>query len=142
MKTVQPKIKEVKRSWHLIDANEEVLGRLSSKISRLLVGKNKVYYAPFLDVGDFVVVTNAEKVVLTGKKSTSKVYRGHSGYPGGFKEVSFKSMLEKHPDRILRHAISGMLPDNKLKKGRLKRLKIVVGKENPYKDNISEYEKI
>ncbi|MEK7188276.1 MAG: 50S ribosomal protein L13 [Patescibacteria group bacterium] len=142
MKTVQPKIKEVKRSWHLIDANGEVLGRLSSRISRLLLGKNKVYYAPFLDVGDFVVVTNAEKVVLTGKKSTNKVYRGHSGYPGGFKEVSFKSMLEKHPDRILRHAISGMLPDNKLKKGRLRRLKIVVGKENPYAANISEYEKI
>ena len=136
MKTYQPTQKEVKRNWHLIDAKDEVLGRLSSKIAMLLIGKHKANYSAHMDSGDYVVVVNCEKVVVTGRKAYQKVYRSHSGYPGGFKEVSFKKMSAEFPDRIIIHAVSGMLPDNRLKNERLKRLKVVKGGENPYADKI------
>jgi large subunit ribosomal protein L13 len=132
MKTYQPKQGEIKREWHLIDAKDQVLGRISTQIANLLMGKNKVTFSTHMDSGDNVVVLNAEKVTLTGQKTSQKVYRSHSGYPGGFKEVSFDKMFEKHPERIIEHAVSGMLPDNRLKSKRLKRLIIVIGSKNPY----------
>lgn len=138
MKTYQPKQKEIKRSWHLIDAQGQVLGRLASKIAQLLTGKGKVGFSSHMDVGDFVVVVNSEKIKVTGRKADQKVYRRHSGYPGGFKEVSFAQMLTEHPERILQHAVSGMLPDNRLKKKRLARLKLVVGDKNPYEDKFKD----
>ncbi len=135
MKTYQPKEKEVKRDWHTINADGEVLGRLSSKIAGLLMGKNKATYSRHMDSGDNVVVLNAEKVVVTGKKSSQKVYRGHSGYPGGFKESKFEKVLKEHPERIIEHAVRGMLPDNRLKAPRMARLKVIVGDKNPYAKN-------
>ena len=134
MKTYQLKSKEVKRNWHLLDAKDAVLGRLASQIAALLMGKLKVDYSPHIESGDYVVVVNAEKIKVTGKKAQQKVYRSHSGYPGGFKEVSFAKMSKEHPERIIEHAVSGMLPDNRLKKARMAMLKVVVGEKNPYED--------
>lgn len=132
MKTYQPTNKDIKRQWHLVNAEGQVLGRMASQIARLLMGKHKASYSAHMDSGDFVVVLNAEKVKLTGKKTQQKVYRSHSGYPGGFKEISFERMLKEHPERIVGHAVSGMLPTNRLKKGRLARFTVVVGDKNPY----------
>jgi len=126
-KTYQPKEKEVKRGSHVIDAKGEVLGRLSTRIAGLLIGKGKATFTKHMDMGDSVTVVNAEKVVLTGKKASQKVYRSHSGYPGGFKERKFAQVLSEHPERILEHAVSGMIPDNRLKAERMKRLKVVIG---------------
>lgn len=137
MKTYQPK-GEVKREWHLMDAKDEVLGRISSEIAKLLMGKHKVTFSRHMDSGDNVVVVNADKFVVTGKKAVQKVYRSHSGYPGGFKEKKFEKVMELHPERILKNAISGMLPDNHLKAKRLARLKIVMGAENPYSDKFNK----
>lgn len=133
MKTYQPKGK-VERKWHLIDAKGEVLGRLSTKVAGLLMGKGKVTYSTHIDSGDNVVVLNVEKVEITGNKAKQKVYRGHSGYPGGFKESKFEKVMAEHPERILENSIKGMLPDNKLKAERMKRLNLVVGDKNPYEN--------
>jgi len=130
MKTFQPKQKEIKRNRHLIDAKDKILGRMATEVAGLLMGKHKANYSAHLDSGDFVVVVNAEKVELTGRKKQQKLYRRHSGYPGGFKEIKFAQMRQEHPERIIEHAVSGMLPDNRLKKDRMARLKVVVGKEN------------
>jgi len=127
MKTYQPKASEVKRSWHLIDADGVILGRMATEVARLLTGKNKPSFSRHMDMGDYVVVVNAEKVKLSGKKTKQKVYRSHSGYPGGFKEVTFAQMKKEHPERIVGHAVAGMLPDNRLKKDRMARLKVGVG---------------
>lgn len=132
MKTYQPKAKEVTRNWHLIDAKGEILGRLSTKIATLLTGKNKASYSTHMDMGDFVVVVNVEKIEVTGKKAQDKMYRRHSGYPQGFKERSYSQVMETHPERIIEHAVSGMIPDNRLKSERMLRLKLVVGDKNPY----------
>ena len=132
MKTYQPKAKEVKRNWRLVDAKGEILGRLASKVAQLLTGKGKATYSPHMDSGDYVVVINAEKIEVTGKKKTQKLYRSHSGFPGGFKEVSFAKMSLEKPEEIIKHAVMGMLPDNRLKRDRVTRLKIVVGDKNPY----------
>jgi large subunit ribosomal protein L13 len=140
MKTYQPKAGEVKRDWHLLDAKDEILGRISTKAAELLMGKGKSTFSYHMDSGDNVVVLNAEKVVVTGKKVKQKMYRRHSGYPGGFKERSYEMVMEEHPERILEHAISGMLPDNKLKAERMKRLKVVVGSENPHADKFQQKE--
>jgi len=134
MKTYQPTQKEVKRNWHLLDAKDAVLGRLATQVAVLLMGKHKAVYSAHMDSGDYVVVTNCEKVKLTGKKEEQKVYRGHSGYPGGLKEVALAKVRKEHPLRILEHAVSGMLPDNRLKADRMKRLKLIVGEKNPYKN--------
>ncbi|HKB88421.1 MAG TPA: 50S ribosomal protein L13 [Patescibacteria group bacterium] len=138
MKTYQPKAKEVTREWHLFDAKGEVLGRLSTKIANCLTGKNKPTYSTHMDMGDFVVVINAEKVEVTGKKEQQKAYRTHSGYPGGFKEKSYQQVMDIHPERILEHAVSGMIPDNRLKDPRMLRLKIVVGDKNPYEKQLAK----
>jgi len=134
-KTYQPKQKEVKRAWHLIDAKGEVLGRLASKVAILLMGKQKSTYSTHMDSGDNVVVINAEKIITTGKKAEQKVYRSHSGYPGGFKEVSFEKMSKEHPNRIIEFAVSGMLPDNRLKSDRMARLHVTKGEKHKYDNN-------
>lgn len=138
MKTYHPTQKEVKRNWNLVDAKGEILGRLASKVAQLLVGKGKTTYSPHMDSGDYVVVINAEKIEVTGKKKTQKLYRSHSGYPGGFKEVSFAKMSLEKPEEIIKHAVMGMLPDNRLKKDRLTRLKIVKGDKNPFEDKFEK----
>ena len=132
MKTFLPKIGDLERKWFLVDANDQVLGRLASEIAFVLMGKGKPTYTDFLDTGDFVVVVNAEKVKMTGKKWDDKVYYSHSGYPGGLKEVTAKRMLEKHPERIVQFAVKGMLPKNKLGRRMLKRLKVYSGSEHPH----------
>jgi large subunit ribosomal protein L13 len=134
MKTYQPKAKDIKRGWHLIDAKDTVLGRVSTQIAKLLMGKNKTSYSTHMDSGDFVVVVNAEKVAVTGKKASQKVYRHHSGYPGGLKEIKYVKLMKEKPERIIEHAVSGMLPDNRLKKARMARLTVVAGEKNPHED--------
>ena len=132
MKTYQPKRKEIERSWHLLDAKDQILGRLSTKVAELLMGKGKASFSTHMDSGDFVVVLNGEKIKVSGNKSSQKLYRSHSGYPGGYKEVKFERMMEKAPQRILEHAVSGMLPDNRLKSPRMARLRVVIGEANPF----------
>lgn len=132
MKTYQPKKDEVKRAWHLIDASDLVLGRLSTKIATLLMGKQKRTYSKHMDSGDFVVVLNADKIRVTGKKETDKIYFRHSGYPGGFKKESLSQIREKTPLRILELAVKRMLPANRLRSQRMNRLKLVAGDKNPY----------
>lgn len=132
IKTYQPKQKEVKRDWHLIDAKGKVLGRLASEVAILLMGKQKATYSTHMDSGDNVVVINAEKIVLSGRKPEQKVYRSHSGYPGGFKEVSFAKMKKEHPNRVVEFAISGMLPDNRLKSDRMARLHVTKGDKHKF----------
>jgi len=114
-----------------MDAKGKILGRLATEVAGLLMGKNKPSYSRHIDSGESVVVINAGEVVVTGRKASQKVYRGHSGYPGGFKEVKYEKMMAEHPERIIEHAVSGMLPDNRLKAERMKRLEVVVGDKNP-----------
>ena len=133
-KTYQPKAKDIKHNWHLVDAKGQILGRMASKIAQDLMGKQKVDYAPHMDMGDYVVVINADKVEVTGKKEKQKVYYKHSGYPGGFKEISYEKLKREKPGRIIELAVKRMLPANRLRDKRMRRLKIVVGEENPYKD--------
>ena len=132
MKTYQPKQKDVKRNWHFIDAKDQVLGRLATQIATYLTGKHKVNYSAHMDMGDYVVVTNAKKIVLTGNKVSQKVYRKHSGYPGGFKEIKFKKMLAEKPERIIELSVFGMLPENRLKRKRITRLKVFSEEKHPY----------
>ncbi len=136
-KTFQPKQKEVTRSWHLIDAKGQVLGRLATKVATLLMGKHKATYSTHMDSGDNVVIINAELIKTTGTKAEYKVYQGHSGYPGGFKEVTFAKMSKEHPARILEIAIKGMLPDNRLKSDRMARLHVTKGEKNKYSNQFS-----
>lgn len=138
MKTFQPKESEVKRDWHLIDAKDEILGRLATKVAELLMGKGKATFSRHMDMGDFVVVINAEKVAVTGRKTSQKLYRTHSGYPSGYKEKTYDMVMEAHPERIIEHAVSGMIPDNRLKKDRMLRLKIVVGDTNPFEKEFTK----
>lgn len=130
-KTYSQKPTEVERKWHLIDAAEApTLGRLSAKIATLLSGKNKATFTPHTDGGDFVVVINAEKVKVTGNKEEDKMYYRHSGFPGGLKEASLKELREKNPAMIIEKAVCGMLPTNKLRDDRMKRLKVYAGAEH------------
>ena len=138
MKTYQPKLKDIKRRWILIDMKGQILGRVATQIAGLLMGKTKENYVPHLDMGDYVVIINAKEVVVTGEKSKQKVYRGHSGYPGGLKEVSYKKLTKEQPLKVIEHAVSGMLPDNKLKSERMRRLKIFSDDKHPYSDKIAK----
>lgn len=139
MKTYHPTAKEVKRAWHLLDAKGAVLGRLVTQIATLLQGKNKPTYSPHMDSGDYVVIINAEKVRVTGRKAKQKLYRSHSGYPGGFKEIVFEKLQQKYPERIIEKAAFGMLPDNRLRKDRMARLKIIIGEKNPFANKFAEH---
>jgi large subunit ribosomal protein L13 len=123
---------EVERKWYVIDAEGKTLGRLASEIARILRGKNKPRYTPHVDVGDFVVVVNAEKVVVTGRKAEQKVYRRHSGYPGGMKETSYERMLERRPEEVLRKAVYGMMPKTRLARQQMRKLKIYAGPDHPH----------
>jgi len=132
VKTYYAKPGEVQRDWVLVDATDMVLGRLATRVAEILKGKTKPQYTPHIDVGDFVVVINAEKIRLTGNKAAAKSYFSHSGYPGGLKEVSFERMLEKHPERIIEKAVKGMLPKNSLGRSMGKKLKVYAGPEHPH----------
>ena len=128
------KIKEITRNWHLIDVSDQILGRITGKISRLLQGKHKVTYVPYLDSGDYIVVINAKKVKVTGKKSQNKIYTRYSGYPGGLKTITYEKMLREKPEEVIRHAVSGMLPKNKLRDRRLARLFIFKDENHKFGD--------
>lgn len=134
MKTTQPNQNKIERSWHLIDAKDQILGRLSTKAVNFLMGKNKVDYAPHVDMGDYVVIINAKNVKVTGNKFNQKLYRRHSQYPGGYKELTYKQMVEKDPRLVVNIAIKRMLPENRLRKNRLKRLFVYVGENHPHKE--------
>ncbi|PID27923.1 MAG: 50S ribosomal protein L13 [Candidatus Cloacimonadota bacterium] len=132
MRTVVPKQDMIKQDWYIVDASDQVLGRLASKIAAVLRGKNKPYYTPHLDTGDFVVVINADKVRLTGNKELQKVYKRYSGYPGGQKEISYKRMMAAKPEQIIEHAVKGMLPKNTLGRKIFRKLKVYAGAEHPH----------
>ncbi|MDA1060889.1 MAG: 50S ribosomal protein L13 [bacterium] len=132
MKTHIPKVDSIDRKWYILDAKDKTLGRISTGIANKLRGKDKAIFTPHMDCGDFVIVINAEKVKLTGKKLTDKMYHRHSGYPSGLKSESAKDVLEKKPTKILELAVSGMLPKNKLRKIFMKKLKLYAGEEHPH----------
>jgi len=132
--TAPTKQSDIKRFWHLVDANENILGRVSTKITTLLMGKSKPYFVRNLDCGDYVVVVNAGKVKVTGKKELLKKYYRYSGYPGGLKIEALGDLRERKPEDIIRHAVSGMLPQNKLRDRMLSRLFVFSGDEHQYRD--------
>ena len=132
MTTVMPSEADIQRKWYLVDAEDQVLGRLATQVATVLRGKHKVIYAPHLDVGDHVVVINAEKIHLTGRKLTDKIYRWHSGYIGGLREVSAERMLKAHPGRVIEWAVQGMLPKGRLGRAMAKKLKVYKGAEHPH----------
>ena len=131
-KTYYPKLEDLHSEWFLVDANDQLLGRLAAKISRILLGKHKPGFTPGVPMGDFVVVVNAERIRVTGNKMEDKMYAHHSGYPGGIKMITLQQQLSKHPERVIRSAVWGMLPHNKLGKELIKRLKIYAGPEHPH----------
>jgi large subunit ribosomal protein L13 len=130
MKTSSTKPADIKREWYIVDAEGKTLGRLASGIAKILKGKHKVYYSPHLDCGDFVVVLNAAKIHVTGKKLDEKKYYHHSGYPGGMKTTVLRTQLEKHPDRVIKAAVWGMLPKGRLGREIFKKLKVYRGIEH------------
>ena len=132
MKTFVTKPAEVERNWYVVDADGENLGRLASKIAVILRGKHKPIYSPSVDCGDYVIVLNAGKVTVTGRRLDQKVYYHHSGYPGGIKSITLRDQLEKHPTRPVELAVKGMLPKNKLGRKMLKKLKVYAGTEHPH----------
>lgn len=131
-KTYVPKTGEITREWVLVDANDQNLGRLATQIASLLIGKHKPYFTPGVDTGDFVVVVNCERIRVTGKKMTDKMYYHHTLYPGGLKAISLRDLLAKYPDRVIRKAVWGMLPHNKLGRKLLKKLKVYAGPDHPH----------
>ncbi len=132
MKTYQAKKEDLDHQWYLVNAEGKVLGRLATELAKILRGKNKPSFTPHVDTGDFVIVVNAEKVVLTGKKMKDKIYYHHTGYPGGLKEVNAEKLLAKKPTEILRIAVKGMLPKNSLSRQVLRKLKIYAGPNHPH----------
>lgn len=137
MKLTSPTKKaDIQRAWRLVDVKGKILGRVATHIAKLLIGKAKPYFVPHLDCGDYVVVINAAQVSFTGKKSTQKIYTSFSGYPGGLKKKTLVQLLKENPTRIIREAVSGMLPKNKLRNLMLKRLYIYVDEKHPYEGKI------
>ena len=132
MRTYTPKADEIEHRWWVVDATDKPLGRLATELARVLRGKHKPTYTPHLDTGDHVVVVNAEKVVLTGKKADQKTYFRHSGYMGGDKHIPFRRMIERHPERVIELAVKGMLPKNALGRVLRKKLKVYAGTEHPH----------
>ena len=132
MRTFSPKPADIDRQWHVIDAEDVVLGRLAVEVATLLRGKHKPTFAPHVDVGDFVVVVNAEKVALTGSKLDDKIAYRHSGYPGGLKATNYAQLLERFPERVVEKAVRGMLPKTSLGRDQLKKLKVYAGPEHPH----------
>lgn len=130
MKTFMPNAQNVERKWYVVDAEGQTLGRLASEVARVLSGKNKPIYTPHVDTGDFVVIINADKVVLTGKKLDQKMYRWHTGHPGGLKEVKYRDMMINKPEEVVMHAVKGMLPKNTLGRKMLTKLRVYRGAEH------------
>jgi len=136
MRTRSTKVSDIERNWHVIDASGKTLGRVATEIAVLLKGKHKPIYSPNLDVGDYVIVVNAGKIEVTGKKLTDKMYYRHSNYPGGFRSVSLGRVLETHPTRAIEHAVKGMLPHNRLGAAMFKKLKVYAGPEHPHEAQV------
>lgn len=132
MKTFSAKSQDVKHDWYVVDAAEKTLGRLASEIAHRLRGKHKAEYTPHVDTGDYIVVVNAEKVRVTGSKTTDKMYHHHTGYPGGLKSMSFEKLIDKAPERVIQGAVKGMLPKNPLGRAMFKKLKVYAGTEHPH----------
>ena len=132
MKTVSAKKESVSREWYVVDATDKTLGRLSTAIANRLRGKHKPEYTPHVDTGDYIVVVNAEKVRVTGNKTTDKVYHHHTGYPGGIKSITFDKLIDKAPERVIEKAVKGMMPKNKLSRSMMSKLKIYAGNEHPH----------
>jgi large subunit ribosomal protein L13 len=140
-KTYSLSAKDIDKAWQVIDADGQTLGRLATEVAHLLMGKHKPSYSPHLDMGDFVIVVNASKVRVTGKKLDDKVYYRHSGYMGGLKETVLSDMLEKHPRRVIELAVRGMLPRNRLSRHLLRHLKVYAGPDHPHEAQVNESRK-
>jgi large subunit ribosomal protein L13 len=136
MKTYSTKTEDIKREWHVVDASGETLGKLAVKVAGLLLGKHKAYFAPNLDTGDYVIVINATQIKVTGNKMKDKMYYHHSMYPGGLKTASLEEMLAQHPERVIEHAVKGMLPHNNLGRAIIKKLKVYAGDKHPHQAQI------
>ena len=132
MKTYTARAEDIEQEWFLVNAEGKTLGRLASEIAQVLRGKHKPIYTPHLDCGDFVIVVNAEKVRVTGRKLDQKMYYRHTGYPGGIKSISLRNQLQQHPERVLQAAVRGMLPRNRLGRKMLKKLKVYAGNSHPH----------
>jgi large subunit ribosomal protein L13 len=131
-KTYYPRSGDITRDWHIFDAKDQILGRLATQIATVLMGKNKASFSRAMDIGDHVVVINASEIAVTGRKEKQKLYHQHSGYPGGMKVTVLEDLRQAHPDRIIIHAVAGMIPDNKLHDRILKHLHVYAGPEHPY----------
>jgi len=132
MKTISAKAETVQRSWYVIDAEGQTLGRLATEVARRLRGKHKTEYTPHVDTGDYIVVVNAEKVKVTGRKASDKTYYRHTGHPGGLKEATFAQMIERSPEKVIELAVKGMLPRNPLGRAMYRKLKVYAGQEHPH----------
>jgi len=132
VRTFSPKADDIQRQWHVIDASDVILGRLASHAATLLRGKHKPIFAPHVDTGDFVIVVNAEKVALSGRKLEQKRAYRHSGYPGGLRAVAYSELLDRHPERVIEKAVRGMLPKNSLGRSQLRKLKVYAGPDHPH----------
>ena len=132
VRTFSPKVGDIQRQWHVVDASDVILGRLASQVAVLLRGKHKPVFAPHMDTGDFVIVVNAEKVALSGSKLDQKHAYRHSGYPGGLTAVTYSELMAKHPERVVEKAVKGMLPKNSLGRQMLRKLKVYAGPEHPH----------
>ena len=128
--TSAPKVNEIKRQWYVVDATDKILGRLASEIAQVLRGKRKPEYSPHADIGDHVIVINAEKIKVTGAKAENKVYHRHTGYAGGLRTTPYSRMIERHPDRVIRKAVQGMLPHTRLGRTQIKKLRVYAGAEH------------
>ncbi len=131
-KTYSAKAEEIERTWYVVDAEGKTLGRLATEVARILRGKHKPIYTPHVDTGDFVIIVNAEKIRVTGKRLDQKMYYRHSGYMGGLKETSLRTMLDKHPERVLQLAVKGMMPKNRLGRQMYKKLKVYAAPDHPH----------
>lgn len=138
MSTSTVSAKNIQRGWHLFNAKDQILGRMATEIANKLSGKGKTQFVPYLDMGDFVVVTNVSQIKVTGKKAEQKIYARHSGYPGGYREETFNRLLSRRPEEVIKHAVKGMLPKNKLGSRMIARLKIFSGSEHPYGKLVKE----
>jgi large subunit ribosomal protein L13 len=132
MKTISVRAEDVSRDWFVVDAADKTLGRLASEIAHRLRGKHKAEYTPHVDTGDYIVVVNAEKIRVSGAKSTDKMYHHHTGYPGGLKSISFEKLIDKAPERVIQSAVKGMLPKNTLGRAMFRKLKVYAGNEHPH----------
>ncbi|MBD3380699.1 MAG: 50S ribosomal protein L13 [candidate division Zixibacteria bacterium] len=132
MKTYLPKLSEVEKKWYVVDVGEKILGRQATKVARILMGKTKPTYTPFLDTGDYIIVVNADKIALSGKKPWQKEYYHHTGYPGALKKKTFQQMMNYRPEFIFREAVKGMLPKNRLGRKMLKKLFVYAGEKHPH----------